>query len=678
MAPRTKAPDDSARALGLADLARSGLDATDAKALGVEFWSAAETGRRFPRSPVPALLLPYFDAEGVVRSDVYRVRFLAPPPLPFGAVPEKWQRYGQPPGSAPGAYLPRLPDLDWQILRQDPTANLLITEGEKKAACAGKLKLPTIGLGGVWSFMSKAKGLDLLPELAAFKWRERAVTIVYDSDVATKPDVAAAIVQLMRVLTRRGALVSVALLPELSPGQKCGLDDYLVARGAERFEGEVLAEAKAGDLGRRLWELNERFAVIAHPTMVLDERGEDYAGRPAQVLMRATDFNLLLRNQRVVEAVVDAGGAPRLKPVSVADAWLEWPARREYGAVTYLPGQPRVVGKSLNGWQGLAVEPVKGGVEPWTELLDHLFTGADPKARTWFERWCGYPLWRLGTKLMSAAAMWSKFQGVGKTLVGETLGLIYGANYISVPQKDLESDFNGWAANRQFVLVDDIPAHEQRQRADLLKKLITQSEIHLNPKFVPQYSMPDFINYYFTSNQPNAFYLEPHDRRLFIHEVTIAKLPTEFYDEFHAWLKGGGPSALLYYFQHDLDFGDFDPKHAPPATEAKAQMAEDAASEVDAWLTALVACDLGGRDLWGAAELAEKFNAAAVGRRVAPNALARDLRLRFYRVGPVRVGREVVKLFAVRNGDRWAREAARGAERLAKAVAEHLQSAKRF
>jgi hypothetical protein len=504
------------------------------------------------------------------------------------------------------------------------------------------------------------------------------VFIVYDSDVTTNPDVAAAIVKLIAVLTARGAIPRVATVPELGPGKKAGLDDYIVARGFEEFSKVVMGSAKEGALGKALWEFNERFAVIAHPTMILDEQAQDHAGRAMPTLMRVTDFNTLTENRRIVETVTNAKGETKLVEVIVSNEWRSWPARREYSAVTYAPGQPRVVDGRLNGWVGLAVEPVKGCIAPWVELLDHLFTNASHEARVWLERWCGYPLKFLGTKLMSAVGMWSTFQGVGKTLLGETLGAIYGRNYISVPHVAMDADHNGWMANRQFVLVDDIPSFESRKRADLLKKLITQAEVLIDEKFVPHYSVPDFMNYYFTSNQANAFFLEPNDRRMFIHEVRIAKLPSEFYGTYHRWLEGSGPAALLYYFQEQLDYGDFDPKHSPPLTDAKKQMTTDSAAEVDAWLSDLATLDLGGRELWSAAELCEKFNSGAVSRKLAPNAFGVALRLKYPNLGAMRVGKGVMRLYAIQNTEYWEALMRNQSNQLPTLAAKHFQDSKKF
>jgi len=657
---------ETPQALGLADLARSGLSAADARLLGMEILSAAAVTRLLPsHSGQPGLLIPYYDLRKRRRQDVFRVRFLRPPRLPFGACPVKWPRYGQPANTAPAIYLPTC--VDWQAHLAERGSRVLLTEGEKKAAKASLMGLPCVGLGGVWSFMSKRLGVDLLPELEAVATMGRDIVICFDSDVAQNTGVAAAVAQLTRVLIQRGCRVRSLYLPELELGVKTGLDDYLVRRRKEDLE-DLLAQAPVGELALQLWSFNDRYAVIQHPPLVYDEWATDDRGQQAPKPISPDKFKSVVCADRKVYAVE----AKAAREVYVADEWLRWEGRRCYESLTYAPGQPAVLGNRLNGWLGLGVRPKRGFVSLWRELLYHLFTGAEREARVWFERWCGYPLRFLGTKLLTAVAIWSAQTGQGKTLVGDTLGRLYGANFVSIPQHTLEEDHNGWMLNKQFVLVDDVSPHDTRTRADLLKKLITQRDVLINEKFIPHFTVPDYINYYFTSNHGDAFYLDENDRRLFIHEVTVTKLDEAFYQDYYLWLDGEGPAALLHYFQHELDYGDFSPKQPPPLTRAKEEMVEGVRSEVDSWIAGLRTADLAGRELWTAAELCERFNAAAVGRRIAVNAFGRRLR----RVFPTAVmvpesdgkrGRYV----ALRSADAWlaATPAARAA---------HLAKARRF
>jgi hypothetical protein len=215
-------------------------------------------------------------------------------------------------------------------------------------------------------------------------------------------------------------------------------------------------------------------------------------------------------------------------------------------------------------------------------LIDHLF-GAEREARDWFRRWLAYPLQRPGTKLFSAALLWGKTQGTGKSLVGYTLFRIYGKNAAEISGSDLHAGFNEWIVNKQFIMADEIVGGEiKRNTADKMKSMITQKELRINRKYVPAYTVPDCVNYLFTSNHADAFFMEDTDRRFMIHEVLAAPKSKEFYREYAAWLYKDGASALFQHFL-DLDLTEFDPAAAALQTAAKREMTELGQSDIKSW-----------------------------------------------------------------------------------------------
>jgi hypothetical protein len=177
--------------------------------------------------------------------------------------------------------------------------------------------------------------------------------------------------------------------------------------------------------------------------------------------------------------------------------------------------------------------------------------------------------------------------GTGKSLIGYTLGRIYGKNFTEIRQTDLHAGFNEWAENKQFVLGDDVTGSDRRADADILKKMITQRELRINLKYVPSYVVPDCINYLWTSNQPDAFFLEDDDRRFFIHEVIVGPLSEEFYVDYDIWLDTGGSAAVFYYLKN-LDLGDFNPAAPALRTAAKDRMTADTRSDLGDWVRRLI------------------------------------------------------------------------------------------
>lgn len=672
-----KDPARGGRELALAKLESSALNLDDAAANGMRIVKANTVYPEWP--DVWCLHLVYHDLDQQARTDTCRVRLLEVPTLPFGVTPEKPMRYLQPSKTPPAAYFP--PTIDWRSFAEDPQYPLLITEGELKAAAACKhLTHACIGLGGVDSWRSAKRGWSLLPELAAFQWYDRDVVICFDSDAHSNPDVARATYKLSVELRDRGARCRVAQLPAVEGLEKTGLDDFLVHKSAAELE-IVLGAAKGDELTEALWRFNARYAMVLDPPMVHDDE-TNAKSKPGEFQ------SAIAANVWAEEQVPAKGeGEPTVKKVQVAAKWIEWPQRRQVNGVKYEPGKERYLenGTILNEWAGWGCEPKKGDITPWNKLLDHLF-GAEDAARRWFENWCFWPLKNPGAKLLTAPLIWSLDQGLGKSRVAVTLGRIYGKNYAEISQADQDKDFNGWAAARQLVLVDDVSGHDSLKKADLMKKLITQEQLLVDIKHLPTYFVRDCVNYMLTSNRPNAVFVEEGDRRWMIHEVKDTTMEagsakTEaFFEKYQKWLDGDGPAALFHHALEVHDFGDWKPYRAALMTKAKADMVDMVRGELDQWfadlsrdpdakLASLPAPIM--RDLVSPRELSMLFNAVKVGRDPAPSTVA--MRATMYLTAAaggamIRVvdGVEEERFYAVRNGDKWKKASA-------EACAEHVR-----
>jgi hypothetical protein len=124
----------------------------------------------------------------------------------------------------------------------DPSIPLWITEGIKKGDSLASQSLCTLDLIGVWGFKGRNSfgGTTVLADLDYVAWNGRIVSIVFDSDVMTKPQVKQALERLTEHLRGRGASVRHIYLPAGPNGEKVGVDDFLAA-GHSIQELEALA-----------------------------------------------------------------------------------------------------------------------------------------------------------------------------------------------------------------------------------------------------------------------------------------------------------------------------------------------------------------------------------------------------------------------------------------------------
>jgi hypothetical protein len=386
-----------------AKLESSGLTVEQAQQLGLyDVTNAATLDKYFEGQP--ALVLPYYDIHGNPASahpkwpDFFRIRYLGEDHSFKSAAGDKPKRYTQPKDTGVCAYFPPL--VNWVDVAKDSTETIFITEGEFKAAKATAEGFPTIGLGGVYSFRSAGQGIFFLPELEQFNWVRRPVVICYDSDYQDNAGICAAINKLAEELQERGALVYVALLPDVyDDGRKTGLDDLLVERGNEAMNA-VHESAEPLALTRRLWQMNEEVV---------------YVNDPGFVVARDTGQKLPISNfighsywatASVPERKVRTDGSISMEKVSAATVWIKWPLRNNVTKLTYMPGEDTFYeSKGLtyyNQWKGWGCEPRKGDIKPFMELVKFIFEGAKREDVEWFLDWCAYPIQFPGTKLFSA------------------------------------------------------------------------------------------------------------------------------------------------------------------------------------------------------------------------------------------------------------------------------------
>jgi putative DNA primase/helicase len=289
---------------------------------------------------------------------------------------------------------------------------------------------------------------------------------------------------------------------------------------------------------------------------------------------------------------------------TVSRIWIDWPERRNVYKLSYDPGKPRFTPEgNLNTWLPSPCVPKQGDLTLFHDYLDRLFI-LDPTYKDWFIAWLAYPIQYPGTKLNTACIFWSRQTGTGKSMMGRIMCEVYGStNSTVIREAELHSQFNHWADGRQFVMIEEIKGANAEKHADALKAMVTQQTVWINKKNKAQYELRDCANYYFNSNHPDALYLDPNDRRFFVHHIGNQKYPDEKWrNEFKPWADNGGYAAIHYYLMHEVDLSKpvvggrpysmepypFSPNAAAPQTAARTEMIENSRSDAETWVDELL------------------------------------------------------------------------------------------
>ena len=288
----------------------------------------------------------------------------------------------------------------------------------------------------------------------------------------------------------------------------------------------------------------------------------------------------------------------------VSRTWIDWPARRNVYKLCYDPGKDIITpDNNLNTWLPSPCKPRQGDLALFFDYLDRLFA-LDSTYRDWFIAWLAYPIQFPGTKLNTACIFWSRQTGTGKSMMGRIMCEVYGStNSTVIKEAELHSQFNHWADGRQFVMIEEIKGANAEKHADALKAMVTQQTVWINKKNKAQYELRDCSNYYFNSNHPDALYLDPNDRRFFVHHIGDKKYPDEKWrNEFKPWAESGGYAAIHHYLKNEvelskpiiggrpysLELHPFSPNAAAPQTAARLEMIANSRSDAETWVDDLI------------------------------------------------------------------------------------------
>jgi muconolactone delta-isomerase len=527
---------------------------------------------------VPAIVLPYFALDGTPMltpsgAPFGRVRYLAAPPVKAGfAKPDKPQRYAQPPESGTHAYFP--PGLDLR-------GGAVLTEGEAKALAATLAGIPTIALGGVYNFIDKAKGA-LLPELEAIGWSGKSLTICFDSDAATNPQIQAAEARLAEEFMRRGATVKLARLPGRSDGGKVGMDDYLLSDGVVALRTRLAEAMPLGRLDAAVLDLNRWCAWVEAEGMVYDLKNAKWM--PKQHFVNGAWPSAIKIPASAPARVVGRKRKDILgekQEVQVAPAWLKSSLARRYNEALFRPGAEREIeddsgAPALNLWTGWREAP--GDVAPWLKLTDYLFSMLPEEHRALPLNWLAYKAQNPALKIPLALVIVGE-EGTGKSFWCKIVRDAFAPYGTELSSDQLTSPYQGWLERSLMCCINEAKGDDVTFGSDNLKTLISDETRPMNEKYRPVRQVRSYASYILTSNRREVGSYNTDNRRMFVVSTPEKPLPPEFYASLEAWNNADGPKHVMYYLRH-LDLKGWKPPPRAPLTQEKAQAATEALTPV--------------------------------------------------------------------------------------------------
>jgi len=175
---------------------------------------------------------------------------------------------------------------------------------------------------------------------------------------------------------------------------------------------------------------------------------------------------------------------------------------------------------TINTYSGNAemFECVEGGCKkiPKTisKVLDNLFL-SDLKAKEYFLHWLAYIV-QTG-KRTGVAWVFYGASGSGKGLIVDVIAHIlrYENCSLNVGDSDLQSNFNSYVHNTQFLHLNEIASdfHGRHGVAGKMKAYVADPVLRLNMKNMPEIPIDNYVNIIINSNKANPIEVDKDDRR---------------------------------------------------------------------------------------------------------------------------------------------------------------------
>jgi hypothetical protein len=155
-------------------------------------------------------------------------------------------------------------------------------------------------------------------------------------------------------------------------------------------------------------------------------------------------------------------------------------------------------------------------------------------------------------------------QGIGKSFYAEHFGELFGRHFIPVTDpKQVVGNFNKVLHNALFVFSDEAFAANDKRAEGVLKGLVTQSHITIEPKGVDAFKAAKYFRLLLASNKGWVVPTDIDDRRFFVLDVgEVHKDDTAHFGAIDAEWKTGGREAFMEFLLK-RDIGSFNHRRRP-------------------------------------------------------------------------------------------------------------------
>jgi hypothetical protein len=327
----------------------------------------------------------------------------------------------------------------------------------------------------------------------------------------------------------------------------------------ESYAQRQIARAKEHAIDPQLAELSDRHAIVENiggKCMVTEE-----VPNPELEVRELTFISFGTFKARYAHRDAIVGQRDNGQPITkdLGSVWL----RRTRNRFHTLRFAPRELDDEVyNTWEGFAVEAVEGDCSLYLNHLREVVCGGGDKYYEWLVRWMAHAVQR-PWEPSEVAVVARGGQGVGKGIAFRLFGELFGRHYMQVTNPDhVAGKFNKHLMDKVVVFADEAFYAGDRRHEGVLKALVTESRIVIEPKGVDAFIAKRYFRLLLASNRRWVIPIDWDDRRFFIVNAGSEKRPTEYYRALVGQMDHGGREALLHHLL-GVDLTGFDSRSRP-------------------------------------------------------------------------------------------------------------------
>lgn len=249
------------------------------------------------------------------------------------------------------------------------------------------------------------------------------------------------------------------------------------------------------------------------------------------------------------------------------------------GGVIFLPSNkplpPRdISSKYYNTWEGYSVNPVQNE-ELLVRLKFHIkevICSGDESLYDYIYKWFAY-IFQYPELPAGSAIVLRGLEGAGKGLLGSFIQSLWGIHGVKIgSSKHLTGSFNALLANACFTFADEAFFSGDRQQADVLKGLVTESTFNIERKGVDTVTQTNYLKILMSTNSDYAVPAGKDSRRYFVSDVSPKYLNDKsYFDPLVADCKSNAVKSAFLYDMLNMDLTCWSTSQIPDSEGLRSQ-----------------------------------------------------------------------------------------------------------